>query len=159
MFVVPCVLLGPEEAGASYAGRVYPSFRTTGPPLSNNESPFASALAPHRPLISLQFCSQSRPITLSYNPQCNNISVCSTVNYRRVSACDLMQLDRSARSGGNWSDWSIRACATCPSHTLCLSCRAPRQITNPTQVIRDCTNTRMIEFYYKNPPKMFLKFK
>lgn len=31
MFVVPCVLLGPEEAGASYAGCVYPSFRTTGP--------------------------------------------------------------------------------------------------------------------------------
>lgn len=111
MFVVPCVLLGPEEAGASYAGCVYPSFRATGPPLSNNESLFASALAPHRPLISLQFCSQSRPITLSYNPQCNNISVCSTVNYRRVSACDLWQLDRSARSGGNWSDWSIRVCA------------------------------------------------
>lgn len=119
MFVVPCVLLGPEEAGASYAGCVYPSFRTPGPPLSNNESLFASALAPHRPLISLQFCSQSRPITLSYNPQCNNIGVCSTVNYRRVSACDLWQLDRSARSGGNWSDWSIRVCATCPSHTLC----------------------------------------
>lgn len=112
MFVVPCVLLGPEEAGASYAGCVYPSFRTTGPPLSL----LASALAPHRPLISLQFCSQSRPITLSYNPQCNNISVCSTVNYRRVSACDLWQLDRSTRSGGNWSDWSIRVCSI---HSFC----------------------------------------